>query len=248
MKTSNKILLTAFGLSLILTLIFLFYIKSNIKGIKGDGQIITEKRQVSTFTGINIKTRIKVKYTQDSLQKLIIKADNNLMKLVKTEVKNGILNIYTSKRYNIKDTILVEIVSDKINFIDLSQGSEFTGLNKITGDTITLNANSQSKINADISFKYLKSNVNSKSIINLSGNVKKLELKNISGSKFKGKNLLIENCFITAESNSKSEINVSKELNVEARGGSKVKYSGNPNMKGIDVSHGAKLQKIKEQK
>ncbi|MCK5823721.1 MAG: DUF2807 domain-containing protein, partial [Bacteroidales bacterium] len=110
--------------------------KININGIKGDGQILTETRQVATFTGIKIKNRIRVKYTQDSVQKLIITADNNLMKLVKSEVKNDTLNIYTSENYFVNDTIVVEISSDKINFIDLSQKSEFTVLNTITGDTI----------------------------------------------------------------------------------------------------------------
>ncbi len=84
MKTSNKILLTAFGVVFILTLIFLLYIKSNIKGIEGNYQIITKEREVAAFTGINIKNRIKVKYKQDSIQKLSIKTNNNLIKLVKT--------------------------------------------------------------------------------------------------------------------------------------------------------------------
>lgn len=246
MKTSNKILLTAFGIVFIVILIFLFYFKSNINsGIKGNGQILTEERQVPAFTKINIKNRIIVKYKQDSIHKLIIKTDSNLIKIVKTEVKDGTLNIYTSKGYSVKNNILVEISSNKINFIDLSQGSEFTGLNKITGNTFTLKASSGSKVNVDINFASVKSKISSGCIIDLSGNAKNLELKSSSGSILKANSLLVDNCFITSSSGSICKINVSKGLSVNASSGSIVKYSGNPDMKEIDISHGAKLAKIK---
>ncbi|MBE9468797.1 MAG: DUF2807 domain-containing protein [Bacteroidetes bacterium] len=247
MKTSNKILLSGFLVAFVVTLIFMFYIKSNINEIKGDGQIITETRQVAGFAGIKIKNRIKVKYIQDSKQKLIVTADNNLMELIKTEVKDDTLNIYTSKNYSFNDTIIVEISSNKINFINLSQKSEFKGLNKISGDTITFNLNSCSKLNADINFTCLNCNAISKSIVNLSGNVETLKLKNNSKSKFSANNLIVKKCFIEAKMHSKSEVNVSKELNVEAQGKSKIKYSGNPDLKGIDIKNGASLIKNKKQ-
>ncbi len=75
-----------------------------------------------------------------------------------------------------------------------------------------------------------------------------MELKTISGCIFNAHKLLVENCSITSKWGCKSEVNVSKELSVKASDGSIVKYSGNPNMKGIDITTGAKLTKIKEQK
>ena len=246
MKTSNKILLTAFGVVFILILVFLFYFKSYVNsGIKGNGQIITEERQVPAFTKINIKNKIIVKYKQDSTLKLIVKTDSNLIKIVKTEVKNGTLNIYSSKDYSAKNKILIEIWANKINFIDLSQGSEFKGLNKITGDAITLKASSGSIVNADINFVSVKSKISSGCIVELSGNAKNLELKSSSGSILKAGSLLVDNCFITSSSGSICKINVSKELSVNASSGSIVKYLGNPDMKEIDISYGAMLTKIK---
>ncbi|RLD55808.1 MAG: hypothetical protein DRJ01_16130 [Bacteroidetes bacterium] len=246
MKTSNKILLSGFLLVFVATLIFLFYIKSNIKGIKGDGQIIIETRETPSFSGIKIKNRIKVKFTQDSLQKIIVKTDNNLMNLIKTEVKNDTLNIYAAEKYSVMDTIIVEVTSDKIKFIDLSQSSEFKGLNKISGDTITFNINSWSRLNADIDFTYLNCKAASMSIVNLSGNVETLKLINNSSSKFLANNLLVKNCFVNSKMHSRSEINVSKELTVEAKGNSKIKYSGNPALKGVGIKSGASLIKFKE--
>jgi hypothetical protein len=59
--------------------------------IRGSGNVVTEDRKVSDFDRISLTGSGKVIVTQGGVESLVLKADDNLMRHIQTEVKEGTL-------------------------------------------------------------------------------------------------------------------------------------------------------------
>ena len=65
-----------------------------INSVSGNRNVISETRKINDdFTKIEIGQGIQLYITQDNDLSLVVKADENLHKLIKTEVVNGVLKI-----------------------------------------------------------------------------------------------------------------------------------------------------------
>ena len=65
-----------------------------ISSVTGNRNVITETRKINDdFTKIEVGQGIQLYITQDDNLSLVVKADENLHKLIRTEVKNGVLKI-----------------------------------------------------------------------------------------------------------------------------------------------------------
>lgn len=70
----------------------------NIDVARGSGNVITEERDVSDFDRLNLTGIGEVILTQGDLEELRIEAEDNLIPLLKTEVRNGTLHIGFTRR------------------------------------------------------------------------------------------------------------------------------------------------------
>jgi hypothetical protein len=83
--------------------------------------IITEERDVSGFTGIDMSTFGKVVLTQGEDESLTIKGSDNVVPLVKTTVRGGVLTIEMDENINpLGVNNAEEVLSFKITVKDLS--------------------------------------------------------------------------------------------------------------------------------
>ncbi|HNP99370.1 MAG TPA: DUF2807 domain-containing protein, partial [Bacteroidia bacterium] len=62
-------------------------------GIEGSGNVITETRSLTTFNGIDLRNTANVYITQGDVQEVKIEAEDNIVPLILTEVKNDELII-----------------------------------------------------------------------------------------------------------------------------------------------------------
>ena len=80
-------------------------------GERGSGNVVTETREVSNFSAIEIDYPAQVFVKQGSPESLKVEAEDNLMPGLKTEVKNGVLQISykTEKGKHVNPTKVVKI-------------------------------------------------------------------------------------------------------------------------------------------
>src|SRR3546814_21172017 len=57
--------------------------------IRGNGRETTENRTLDEFSGIDVGGAYKLQLTCNEQQSLVIRAEENLLPLIKTEVRNG---------------------------------------------------------------------------------------------------------------------------------------------------------------
>jgi hypothetical protein len=109
----------------------------SISVVEGSGHIITENRDVSGFHAVKLSALGDLTITQGSAESLSIQADDNLMKLIRTEVVNGVLEISFDNNAWTTYYLSGESIKFDLTVINLDSIS-FTGAGKITVENLNV--------------------------------------------------------------------------------------------------------------
>jgi len=116
--------LTLAGMML-LTLAF-----SSVKAqTRGNGDVTTQERQVSSFDAINVGCAIHLYISQGEKQMVKVETDENLQNKIVTKVNNGTLHLSCD---NIKDATKMAVYVTVVNLKKL----DASGASKVTGETL----------------------------------------------------------------------------------------------------------------
>lgn len=198
-------------------------------GVQGDGNVQSEERMVNQpFNAIKASQGLEVYLTQGNDESILIEADENLHELIKTEVKDNVLHIYTKKNIGHASSKKIKITFKDISKITSTSGSDVTSTNTITSEHLELNTSSGSDMKLHVNTTILECHSSSGSDLKLSGNTEKLIANASSGSDIKAGDLIAESSHVKATSGADITVNTLKELTANASSGGYIKYYGNP--------------------
>jgi hypothetical protein len=198
-------------------------------GIDGNRNVITAERNISSdFESIKISQGLDLYITQSGEVALAVEADENLHELIKTEVENNVLSIYTSENIRRAASRKILLNIDKISAIKATSGSDVYSTNTIVVNNLELNSTSGADMKLDVRANTLNCHATSGSDINLSGSTELLIAEATSGSDIKASGLKAKTSKVKATSGADITVNTSKELTARATSGGDIKYSGNP--------------------
>ncbi|MFN2230478.1 MAG: head GIN domain-containing protein [Anaerolineae bacterium] len=107
----------------------------NIGGVRPSGVIVTETRDVSGFSALDMRTLGKVVLAQGDSELLTITGSDNIVALVTTTVSDGVLTIETNRPINIAGTNSDNVLTFNITVQDLT-GITISGLADVEMDTL----------------------------------------------------------------------------------------------------------------
>lgn len=215
----KKIGIIIFAFALIAGIIFAnffsfgnLHIKSPISfsfgKIKGSGNYVTEKREVSNFKNVEVNNIFEVEIVAQKEFSIEVDADDNLLEFIKTEVSGDTLKIENDKKFSTKNRVKIRITTPDIENLDVSGAS-----------TIRI---------ADLNNQSLKIDTSGASSVKVEGKTNRLVIDASGASRVDTKGLSASNVSVDASGASRANINVSEILNVDLSGASNVTYSGNP--------------------
>lgn len=109
----------------------------SISVVQGSGHIITENREVSGFHAVKLSALGNLNITQGTAESLTVQADDNLMKMIRTEVVNGVLEI--SFDHNVWTTYYMSGESIKFDLTVVNLDSiSFAGAGRITVEDLNV--------------------------------------------------------------------------------------------------------------
>ncbi len=200
----------------------------SFEGKKGNGNVVSENRNVGQdFTAVKATEGLDVFVTQDDKTSIRVEADENVIDLIVTEVKNDVLVIHTEKNIG-RATKNIYVSLPNITALKSSSGADLYTNGVVTSDKITLEATSGSDIEAKIEANYVVAETSSGADIKLSGKANFLEADASSGSDIKARNLEVKECNADASSGADISVNVTDKLTADASSGADIKYTGNP--------------------
>ncbi|MCF8364895.1 MAG: DUF2807 domain-containing protein [Bacteroidales bacterium] len=196
MKISKSLLL---GMSAIVVLL-LISDQANAqwgRGVKGNGKVVTQERDPGNFSGIKVNCSADVYIKQGSQNQVIVKADENLLEMIETEVTGDILKVDINGSISNVKQLDVFITVENLNTIQINGSGDVESENTIQGIDLEIGINGSGNVELDLDMKNVRTSINGSGDVSLSGVNGDFELK-ISGSGgFDGKDMRLNVCEIT---------------------------------------------------
>ena len=220
---------TKFIVTVLVTLLFTSCGNNIFNGIKGTGNVQTEKRNITEkFTKISVSRGIEVIVEQANDVFVEVEADQNLLNHITTKVENGTLVISSDENIYSSDAETVHVKIPVLEALETTSGSNIKSKSILKGTSISVKSSSGSEIEVALEYDTISSESTSGSTINLSGKALKSTSESSSGSTIDASDLLANEVISQATSGSSTEVHPLVSLNGKASSGASINYDGSP--------------------
>ncbi|MGH8559428.1 MAG: head GIN domain-containing protein [Methylococcales bacterium] len=184
------------------------YGEGSFQVVKGSGVLGREHRTVGDFHEVVIHGGLDVDFTRDDDVSVSLSGDDNLLKVITTDVKLGVLHIGSKESYETKIPLLATLTAPSLSALEIN-GSGDVKLNDLKEKTLTLNLNGSGDVQAD-------------------GSTDELSVRISGAGNMDAKQLTSDNAVIQIVGSGDMEVNVKDSLDVSIIGSGNVTYYGNP--------------------
>jgi hypothetical protein len=200
--------------------------------VRGSGNVITEDRDVSNFTGVSVGGGIQLEVVQEDAFRLTIEAEDNIMSYIVSEVSADQLVIKFESRgprsFSTTRPVRIRVSLPEAAALNASGGSRIQARG-LQGSTLDLTASGGSQVDlGNIRFQTLRADVSGGSQADFSGDVEDQTSQLSGGSQYRAGDLHSSSLKVTASGGSQADVWVEQTLEAELSGGSQVRYYGEP--------------------
>ena len=207
----------------------LLFSSCNFNGTNGSGNVVSENRTVAgEFTAISASGGLEVFIEQGSKTSILVEADDNLQKHIKTELSGDKLKIYCDINIHDAGAKRIMVTLPHIKSIESGAGSSVKSKTKLKNDTFSLTTNSGSSMEVAVHARKVNCEADSGSSLNISGSTEELQTNSGSGSSLNASELRAKTVTASSGSGSTTQVNVTSVLTAEASSGSSISFTGKP--------------------
>jgi hypothetical protein len=192
--------------------------------IRGSGNVVTREEAITGFDNLEVSHSFEVDVRQGEPYSVVIRVDDNLVEHLHV-AKDGnmlVIGLEPGRSYSILDaTLEADVTMPQLTGADLS------GASHLQGDVEA----------GDVTFKLAGA-----SSVALSGSAEDLTLGVEGGSQAELADLAVVDAKVDARGASQATVRPSGRLDVVAKGGSTVRYLGNPTLGTIDADVSSSIE------
>jgi hypothetical protein len=197
-------------------------------GEKGNGNVVTDSRKITEeFTKVSASEGLVVYVTQAEEFSIEVEADDNVIDLIDTKIKNGKLRINTSKNIG-HATKNIYVSLPKVTALAGSSGSHLETKNAIKTAELEVDGSSGAILELEVVSNEIDIDASSGANLRISGTANEALIDVSSGGNINAKNLQTQNCNADASSGGNVKVQVSRSLVADASSGGNISYSGDP--------------------
>jgi hypothetical protein len=212
--------------------------------IKGNGDVQQEERNVDNFNEIKASRGVNVYLSQGEETRVLVRADENLLDVIETEVIGDELIIRSTARVRNAESFKVFVTSPEYESIKSSAGSNVYSETEIVSDNLKVSASSGANITLEINSRDLEVSASSGSNVRLEGLARECSAHASSGANIKAEDLKTKNAELKVSSGANTWISVDNDLKAEASSGGNIFYGGEPSQTSINKSSGGNVKKM----
>jgi Putative auto-transporter adhesin, head GIN domain len=211
----------------------------------GSGNIVSEKRTVSTFNAIKVGGSFDVEVGIGATPELTVEADDNILKYIKTTVENGELKITLENNGSMNNIHLkVFITTPTLEKITASASADVLVKDVIKSEQeLSFATSSSADIEAQVDAPAVNTSANSSGTIKISGTTKNHTAEASSSGDIKAFDLLSENTNVSASSSGDAQVHASVTLTAKASSSGDITYRGNAKESVSESSSGSVRKK-----
>lgn len=208
--------------------------------IKGNGNMTTETRSTGDYNGIKCAGSMDYILVAGTEGNIKIEGEENLLKHIITEVKDGNLIVKVEKGKNLKPsinkTIKVTIPFKDINKVSLAGSGDVWNTDKISANNLDVSLAGSGDIVLDIETTSVKGSIAGSGDLTLKGNTNDLTAKVAGSGDFHGFGLQANNTTVSVAGSGDAEVVSNQSIKARVAGSGDIEYKGNPDKEDTKVS------------
>jgi len=220
--------------SVVLAVLYFIIYPASI--MKGNGVTTSEKRDLTKFSKIIVGDKITINITQaTSDENVEVKAEDNIIKQIKTEVSGDTLyinfarqSIFGLQTIDPSKEVIVNLNYKDLTDISISGSVILQSTNKVRVDKLNLNQSGSTVSTLDLFSNSLNVNMSATSTATITGSATNQEL-NVSGSiKYVASELDSKNVKVSVSGDGSVKVRADESLDMNVSGAGTIEYSGSP--------------------
>jgi hypothetical protein len=224
--------------SILFFLFALITIQLNAQTVINDKNV--QVRNVSSFSAIKVSGGIDVYLSQSNEEAVAVSASDIAYRdNIKTEVENGVLNIYYdnhSFRFNSNKKLRAYISFKTLESIEGSGACDFMINGTMNGNNLKVSLSGACDMKGIVDIANAQFRLSGASTVKISGTVKNLKLEAGGASDLKNYELIVDNFIAQLSGASDAKLTVNKSISAKASGASSLYYKGNPEVRDVSSS------------
>lgn len=213
------------------------------KTVQGNHNVTRSERNPGSFTGIKVSSGVDVYLKQGDNVSVTVEADENLHEYIITEVKGGVLHVYTEVSIRDASKERVYVTMKEINSVETSSAGDVVGESPVRTDELRLSASSAGDINLEVYTREIDLNISSSGDMTLKGETEELEADLSSAGDLNAYDLRAKEADISVSSAGDAEINVSEKITARASSAGDINYKGDPRFVDVHTSSAGGIHK-----
>ena len=189
----------------------------------GSGVMKIEKRTVPSFTSVSVSGAYDVEIVVQKEQNLELEGDDNLLSLISTDVRGGVLEVSNSKSLSTRNKLRLRISVPSLEGISSSGASD-----------IIISSVKSDDFNIDVS---------GAGSLKVSGETSALEMKLSGAGDVDAKDLHAQKVKVNSSGAATADVYATEELRADVSGAGSVNYYGDPKSVKEDTSGAGSVTK-----
>ena len=207
----------AFSSILAVTLVFMFSgCHFAGSGVRGSGVLKTEKRDFAPFKSIESDGAYEIEVNCQKPLSIEIEGDDNVLPLIKTEVRDGVLYIKSPQPYSTRQPVTLRIAVPSLERI-ASNGAGNFHVSSLKNDAFEVHSTGATSFSAG-------------------GETKRVKIETSGAGRIDTSDLHAERAEVSISGAASVDVFASDQLDVNVSGIGRVSYSGNPKTVNKSVS------------
>jgi hypothetical protein len=211
--------------------------------VHGNHNVTRSERNVGSFTGIKASSGVDVYLKQGDSQTVTVEADENLHEYIITEVKGGILHVYTEANIRDAEKERVYVTMKEIRSVMTSSAGDIVGESPVRSEELELSASSAGDIKLEIYAKEVEVDISSSGDMTLSGETDNLKADLSSAGDLNAYDLKAREADISVSSAGDADINFSEKIIARASSAGDINYKGDPKYVDVHTSSAGGIHK-----
>ncbi len=196
--------------------------------VNGNENVVKEKRDAGQFANLRVSSGIDVYLSQGTRESIEVEADENLHEYILTEIKSGVLHVYTRVNIRRAERKRVYVTMKDIVLLSTSSAGDIIGQTPVQADRLELSASSAGDIKLEVKAREIRAGVSSSGDITLTGEADMLYADLSSAGDLNAYGLVVREADVSASSAGDADIYVTEKLRARSSSAGDINYRGNP--------------------
>ncbi len=217
--------------ALILLFMTLLFVSCAGITVKGSGSVKEVSKELAPFHSLRLSGKGIIHFVQGSQHAMTIRAEENIMRVMKVEQNNEQINISYTRNFTTQNIPEFIVTLPDLRNVDIDGMARVTNEGTMNIQRLAVNISGKAKCDLDLKCETIELRLGGNAIVNLRGECETIRVSITGKADVAAQQLHAQRGIIRLIGQGNTELNVEEFLDVELNGAGSVTYLGSPELK-----------------